>query len=329
MSIVGGLSAQVGFGVETTPGTAVTPTRFFDFNDESIKFNRERIESKSLHPGRKTANLWVPGKQGGSGDVDFEVTPNAFGLIAKNMLGANATTQPNAGSNPTVYLHTSKVGTIDAQSLTTQFGRTGTSGTTDPYTYGGCKIDSWSLDMSAPDGLLMCKLGLDVTNETTLTALATASYAASDVLLPFNDANTSITIGGTSYNVGKVNISAANNLSKDRYRLGSSTKLEQVEANFREFTGTIDLESYQGTTPYNLFVNGTEAQIIATFSGANISGAYNYMVKVTLPRCRFDGETVNVGGDGLIPQSIPFKALWTSAATTEVQIETQNISTTA
>ena len=36
MAIRSGLAAQIGIGVESTVGTAVTPTRFYEFNDESI-----------------------------------------------------------------------------------------------------------------------------------------------------------------------------------------------------------------------------------------------------------------------------------------------------
>ena len=32
--------AQIGFGVESTYGTAVTPTRFLEFVDESLNFNK-------------------------------------------------------------------------------------------------------------------------------------------------------------------------------------------------------------------------------------------------------------------------------------------------
>lgn len=325
-SIVGGLSAQIGFGEEVTPGTPVTPTRFFELDDESVKFDRARIESNGLRVGRRTQDKWISGRQSGGGDVNFEVMPNGFALLAKHMLGTIATTTP--GGATLARLHTVKVGQIDGLSLTTQFGRTPRAGTTDPYTYGGCKVDGWELSMQS-DGVLMCKLSLDVTSELTATALATATYPATNELLGFANASTSITIGGTSYDVDKVTIGAQNSLNKDRYRLGSPVSMEQLEgADFRGYTGTIDLESYAGLTPYNLFVNGTEAAIVCTFSGSIIELALPYQIKVTMARCRFDGETVNVGGKGLIAQSIPYKALWTSAGTTEVQFEIQNTDST-
>lgn len=327
MAIAGGLSGQVGLSEESTFGTYVVPTRFYELTQESIKYSRERIESKGLRTGRRTVDRWVAGRQGGEGDVEFDVLPNGFGIIAKHMLGAVTTSTPGGATN--ARLHTAKVGALDAKSLTVQFGRTGRGGTTDPYSYTGCKLTDWELTMQS-DGVLSCKLGMNVQGEDTATALATASYPATNVLLPFSDTSTSITIGGTSYDVDKVTVSGKNALATDRYHIGAPTKLEQLEGKgLRDYGGTIDLESYAGLTPYNLFVNGTEAAIVCTFSGATIEAALKYMVRVTLPRCRFDGETTTIGGPDLLPQSIPFKALYTSAATTEVQIEVQNTDTAA
>jgi Phage tail tube protein len=327
MAIAGGLSSQVGLAEEVTFGTYAVPTRFYELTQESVKYSRERIESKGLRTGRRTLDKWVSGRQGGEGDVEFEVMPNGFGIVAKHMLGAVTTATP--GGATLARLHTAKVGALDAKSLTVQFGRTGRAGTTDPYSYTGSKVMEWELEMPS-DGLLTCKLGLDASGEDTATALATASYPTTNVLLPFSNTSTSITIGGTSYDVDKVTLKGTNALATSRYRLGAPTKLEQLEgAGMREYMGTVDLESYAGLTPYNLFTNGTEAAIVCTFSGAIIEAALAYMVRVTLPRCRFDGETTTIGGPELLPQKIPFKALWTSAATTEVQIEVQNTDTAA
>lgn len=321
-----GREAQIGFGEEVTVGTGVTPTRFFEFLDESIKFDIERITSAGLRAGKKTENLWVAGRKGGAGDVDYEVQPNGFGLMPKYLLGGTpVTTTPSGGTIS--RLHTTKVGALDGKSKTIQFGKPNISGTIDPYTYKGCKVASWELSMEV-GGLLTMKETYDAMDEDLVTALATASYPATNVLMPWVDSNIAFTIGGTSYPLQKLTIGGTNALKTDRYKLGSATKLEQLEGTaFREYTGTIDLESYQGTTPYNLFKNGTEATVVATFTGAMIEGTIPYMVRVTLQRVRFDGDTTNVTGPDILEQSLPYKALYTTNATTEVQFEVQNSDT--
>lgn len=325
MAIGTGLASQFGCAEEVTYGTAVTPDHFAPYNDEALEYSRERIESQSMYAGRRTVSDWVEGKRGGAGPVNFDVRPNGgFALLTKHALGQIATTTPDSVNAPTARLHTARVGQLDGKSLTVQIGRPNTAGVVDPYTYAGCKIPSWELSMEA-GGLLMAKFDFDLKSEVTSTALATATYPASNVLLPFSNASVAVTIGGTTYNVKKVTVGGNNNQATDRSVLGSAEKLEQLEGQgFREYTGTIDLESYAGLTPYNLFRNGTEAAVVATFSGALIAGALSYMVRVTLARCRFDGENPKVAGQEILDHALPFKALYTSAADTEVKIETQN-----
>ena len=324
-----GRDAQIGFGEEVTVGTAVTPTRFFEFLNESLKFDIERLTSAGLRTGKKTENLWVPSRKGGSGDIEYEIQPNGFGLMPKYLLGGTpVTTTPGGGTISRT--HTTKVGALDGKARTIQVGRPQTlTGAYDVYTLKGCKVTSWELTMEV-GGILTMKESIDFIDEDTATALATASYAAANVIIPWSDAALTFTIGGTSYPAAKITLGGDNAIKTDRNKLGTPLKLEQLEGTaFREYTGTIDLESYQGLTAYNLFKNGTEATIVANFTAAIIEGAIPYSVKVTLQRCRFDGETTTVGGPDILPQSIPYKALYTTNATTEVQFEVTNTDTTA
>lgn len=329
MAIGTGLGAQLGIGQESTWGTAVAVDHFLPFNQESIDYTKERIESQSLYAGRRTVSDWVAGKEGGAGDIEIDVRPNGgFALLMKHALGANADSQPDATHDATVYRHTAKVGSTDALGLTVQVGRPNTAGTVDPFTWAGCKIAQWELDMQT-DGVLTGKFSLDVKSESTVTALATPTYPAANVLLPFSDSAIVFTIGGVTYNVKGVTVTGNNNLAVDREQLGSSTKQQQIEGQgFREITGTIDLESYAGLTPYNLFKNGTEAAIVATFTGAPIDPTFSYAVAVTMTRCRFDGNSPKVGGPAILDHQIPFKALYTSNAATEVQVVTTNTDAT-
>lgn len=330
MAMGTGLASQFGCAEEVTYGTIVTPNRFLPYNDESLEFSRERIESQSIFAGRKVVSDWVAGAEGGAGDVNFDVRPNGgFALLMKHGLGAITTTTPDATGAPSVQLHTAKVGDIDGKSLTVQIGRPNSAGTVDPYTYSGVKIASWELAMEA-GGLLTAKFGFDMKSEATATALATASYSSTNVLLPFSDASVAVTIGGTSYNLKGVTIGANNNLATERRALGSATKLVPLEGqDFREFTGTMNMESYTGLTPYNLFKNGTEAAVVATFTGAIIATTFAYKVVVSMGRVRFDGENPKVSGKEILDHALPFKALYSAAAATEVQVEIQNTDTAA
>ena len=308
MAIAGGLSAQIGIAEEVTPGTAVTVDRFFEFTSESLALDIERIESAGLRPNRRVlgASDWVAGRQGVSGDIELEVQPNGFGVLLKHMLGSVATTTPGGATN--ARLHTASIGTLDGDSLTIQVGRTGVDGTTRAFTYAGCKINEWELAAEV-DGFLMLTLGIDGMTETTGTALATASYASTNVPLAWTQG--AITVAGSAFDVTSFSLEGSNNLATDRYFISATTpntKRQQLEHELREYTGTIEAE-FTDLTAYNRFVNGTTAAVTATFTGAIIEGALPYKVTVTIPTVRFDGETPNVGGEGIIGVSLPFKVV--------------------
>lgn len=311
MAIVGGLSAQYGIVDEVTYGVAVPVTRFLEFTNESAKLSIERIESAGLRPNRRvlTTDDWVAGRTGVAGDVEHEVSNKGFGLLLKHLLGSIATSQPNAGSFPTVFEHKATVGQLDGKSFTAQVGRTGIDGTTRAFTYAGCKVDSWDLSLDV-NGILMLKTMIDAASESTVTALATATYATASVPLVYTGG--SITVGGTATDVMKCSLTGNNNLKKDRYFIRATTpaaKKEQLEGGaLREYGGSIEAE-FSDLTAYNRFVNGTVGAFTAFFSGANIAGGFNFALEVTCPAVRFDGETPNVGGPDTIMQTIPFKVL--------------------
>jgi hypothetical protein len=47
-----GLGASIGFGVESTPGTEVTPTVWYEFLDESLALNPTYLDSAGLKQGQ-------------------------------------------------------------------------------------------------------------------------------------------------------------------------------------------------------------------------------------------------------------------------------------
>jgi tetratricopeptide (TPR) repeat protein len=70
------------------------------------------------------------------------------------------------------------------------------SATVDPYTWSGCKVTNWELAVDV-DGILVATLGIDAQNETTGTALATASYPSDFRVFTFDGC--AVTIGGDSF----------------------------------------------------------------------------------------------------------------------------------
>lgn len=314
MAAAGALSAQFGLIDETTFNTILAVTRFLEIvPGESVQQTIDRIESQGLRPARKviTADDWVAGKVSVGGDIPMEFMNKGMGLVLKHMMGTIASSQPNVGSNPTVWEHKATMGPLDGKSFGCQFGRAGNDGTVRAFSYNGCKVASWELDCDV-DGILMLKLTVDGASESTAQALATASYAAGSTPLVWTGGV--ISVGGVATPIKKFSLKGDNGLKADRNFISATTpatKKEQLEATLRNYTGQLDVE-FSDLTLYNKFVNGTAGALTAFFQGANISGTYNYALEVTLGNVRFDGQTPNIGSD-VIEHSLPFKATDTSA----------------
>lgn len=324
------MSTQLGVAKETTYGTGVTPTRFIEFNDETVKRAIERIESTGLRPNRRIVRekQSQPGRESVAGDIDADVNTAGFGLFFEQCLGAVTSSQPNVGSAPTVWEHLAEVGAMDAKSLTTQVARTDSSGSTRAFTYAGCKIPKWEL-MCDEDGLLKIKMSLDAQSETTATALASASYASTAQPLVYTGAV--FNLKGTEKPVKKFTLAGDNGLATDRYAM-KATNPQQARAQLegeklREYTGKMEME-FEGLSEYEMFTKQEIGSLTAFFTGPIISGTFASAVEVTIPGVRLDGETPNVSGVNIINIPLSYKVVDTEAAKGPVQIKYRTTDTT-
>ena len=309
MAIRSGIASQLGVAAESTYGTGVTSDHFYEFNKESLAYSVERIESKGLRANNRVlrSDRWVSGKKGVDGDFECEIETKGFGLLFKAALGSSTITTPSGAT--LARLHSHVLADPYGQSYTVQVGRPDTSGTVQPFTYTGCKVTEFELKNSL-DEFLVGTWKWDGQAETTSTSLASASYATAPEILAWTGG--ALTIGGSSVAVvTDVSVSVKTGLKTDRYTISSSPlKKEQIISEMTEISGTITVE-FDSLTHYNRFVNGTLASIVATWTGTTAieSTTFPY-VKVTMPNCRFDGNTPSVDGPDVLKLELPYKALY-------------------
>lgn len=309
MAIRSGLAAQLGVAAETTYGTGVTVDHFYEFNSESLALTIERIESAGLRANNRVlrSDRFVAGKKSVEGEIEAEIQSKGFGLLFKAALGASSISTPSGATLARLHRHT--LADPYGQSYTIQVGRPDTSGTVQPFTYTGCKVSEFSLTNSL-DEFLVGNWTFDGQAETTGTALATASYSASTELLAWTGGVVNIASSAVAV-VTDVEINVTTGIKTDRYTINSSpVKKEQIISEMTEISGTITAE-FDSLTNYNRFVNGTLAQIDCTWTGTTaIEGSTFPYVKVTMPKCRFDGTTPAVEGPDVLTIEMPFKALY-------------------
>jgi tail tube protein len=328
-----GLDAQLMFAAESTWGTAVTPTRAIEFNEESLEFAPTWLEPESLRVGTifKRASRIKQSRKSVEGDATFDVLTKGMGLLVKHMLGSAVSTPTliNGTSYKQVHTPSGFVGL----GLTTQVGRPEPSGTVRAFTYSGCKVMSWEFNLedgSTPN----LKLSFLGRQESTATALATASFLSGAASFDFSQAT--IKLGGTpSTSAGEttiasgvaattvirsISISGENPMADERFGIGNAgLRSEPLQNDIPTITGSLDAE-FNKTELYDLFSANTTVALQLDLTGAIVSGSNNYLFSFILPAVKLKKAAPAVGGPDVVSMSTDFEA-YSNEADPVIQIK--------
>jgi Phage tail tube protein len=305
MAIGSGIGSQLGIAAETTFNTPVTVTRFYEFTSENLNYNKRVAVGMGLRAGGQLprSQRRVVTTSDATGDIVLDLPTRGLGLLLAQAMG----TSPSPTTVTTgVYSYTFTLGDVYTRSFTAQVGVPQYGGTVTPKTISGAKIQGFELGV-AVGGIATGKFMVDAVSLTTGISLATASYSTISNL--FNFSQGAITVAGSSVaNIKDFTVTVANTLKGDRYNLGSSgLKAEQVINGFRKITGKMTAE-FTDTTLLSAFLADTTTAIVLTFTGATIAGGQSEKLSITIPAAKFDADTPNVAGPGVVDLSMSFEA---------------------
>lgn len=325
MPIGTGISAQVGMKAESTYGTPVVVDRFFEFESEGIDVDIAKIDAPLLGGGRFLRNDRVKTfLRGAGGPINFGPVMNKnFGLIFQHMLGQNTVTGASANKTHTCI---PDANALQGKSMTLQVGRPDFGGTVRPYTFEGGKILDWELT-AAIDEALKLNTTWDFENVLTATALASASYVATQEMFIFTEG--ALTIGGASTSVKKLSVKGNNALATDRRFIGpGGTKKEPLAKDIASIMANLECE-HENLDVYAAWLAGTQAQLVATFTSPTVipTTAVPFSVTVTIPKFEYTGETPKVGGPDIVMQPRAGRALYdgTNPPITIVYVTTDTV----
>lgn len=305
----GGLHGQLGLAEETTWGTAVVVSRFYELLGESIAYDLARVESDGIRSGQRVmrSDDWTTGSKRVAGSIDLELTTKNMALLFKHALGSVAT----SGVGP--YTHTITPGDLTGKGLTVQVGRPSSNGTVNPFTFNGAKVAGWELSFALDE---TTKLTLDVVgrDQTTATALAVASYTASNNLLAFTHG--SLTVAGAAISVKSGTVAGENPLNTDRIFVGSNIVSEPLESGRRGYTFDLDAE-FESLDALNRIINGTEASLSLAFT----RGADSVTVSGNV---RFDEGMPELDDMDLLDLPLSGKFVATGADSTAITVTVQS-----
>lgn len=346
MAFGSGLSAQVGFGAETTWGTVATVDHFYEHDEANLDLEQKWAAGQGLHAGGQVqrASRLVQTTRAAKGTFKADFTARKMGLLIRHMLGSStATPTLIAGS---AYKQVHQLGNAQGLSLTTQIGVPLSSGSgPEPFTYPGTKISDWELSCTEGE-LLKLALSLDAKDElTTATTPAGPALTAAAYTTPaelFNFTQCVVKIGGTAATTtGVVAITGGTTvntllrnfalktttpLAESRYGT-SATKSEQLQNGYSMPQLTFDAEFLNRTEFYDVFRAGSVLPVQITFTGSLVSGTSYNTLDIVLPATKIANDKPAGNGQDLSNQPLDLQVL-DDTVNNPVQITLINADTT-
>jgi len=302
---MGAMDHQLGIVDESTYGTAVTVTKFFEYESENISETYGRTEGDPLRVGSGFIrnDRFTPYIGGAAGTIQMTAMTKGFGYWLKHMMGTVVTTGP---AETVVYTHTGNESSLVGDSFTCQMNRPfHPSGTNQAFTYSGGKIAKWTLSNSV-DGNLLLDLDCDFQTWSTDVALATASYPAS--MEPFSWVGGYVTIGGSNYDVTEFSLEVDNGLDVDRKQIRANPLKKEPTSSRREATFSLSAD-FDSLTNRNRAASATRAGALAAVTGVwrgpTLLGSTIYPeFSVSLAAARFDEWSGATEGTDAIMQEL-------------------------
>jgi len=314
MSEKSGLASQLGIGVETTWGTAVTPTTFLPYLSEQVQYQPNYVRSPALQAGvvSQLDGLHVQTTHSVSGPINVDVQRAGMGKLF-DMLHGNTVTPSTPGGATLARLQTHAIGqnTPNGKGRTVQIARPDVSGTVRPFTWNGCKVASVTFTI-AKDGVLTSSWNLVAKDETTGTSLATASYASSPGTKPFNFIQGSVEFDDSVVTdvISGGSITVTVPLASDRTGLGTSTIAEPVANGLVAVTASLDME-FASLAQHTAFINATRRKFELNFNTADfIEGSTPYSLYFVIPSAVTTDASPAVQGPDLLTQQVQLEATY-------------------
>lgn len=309
------LDHSLGIGLESTFGTQVVPTRWFEIlPDSEIEWDPEpkqgeglRVSSIVPRSGRRRAGLGM-----GTLTVKVELLSVGFGLLWSACIPTYVSTL--VAGTTFQQLGTLAQTTPFLPSWSIQCGIVDSAGTVRPHTFAGCTVASWTLSIPSPDSEDRVTLEVEFDARRlpdTATALTapTMPAAAATIYLPRDVASvtyagsltvpttTALATGGTAIAYARsLEIACDNGLGQrpnlSAYAQPTAGKREVTISGDFEFAAVALRDAYLAQTINSFSVTLTTPEALSTgFAQFQVSAPATAINEGGVPTFA-DGETV-------------------------------------
>lgn len=294
----------VGYGVETTEGTFVSPTIFLPVTSFSFDDSNEYLVPDQIR-GSRDRTIAMAGPYTVSGNMEMELVPNGIAALLKSAFasqGSTATTDLAANS---AYRHVFTPGnespyfTFEANAADVLIRK-----------YGGLRVNTLEIN-GAFGEIIRATFGLEGTTRGT-TSLPGSSETFSQVV-PFTFSGAYVSIAGSEVaNVKSFTFGVNNNID----RVGTLRKTRSYRRTMlgmRDVTLSmaLDFSTQDGSTDYDRFLNETEFAVMLFMEGTYVTGTSGIKnsLKIEIPRVRYSTTSIPISGTDFIEQSVECQIL--------------------
>lgn len=293
-----GRGAAIGFGAESTWGTAVSRTHWYRAVAISLRQTLDKVGRGVLMESSGSRNMrghYLKSQNAGGG-VTILAGYEGLGLLLSHLLhGTPATTGPSGG----LYTHTYKLGVNPPTGLTCEaiLG----AGTSLAEVFEGCKVNKGSLKISA-GGLMSVDLDLIAETSGGMVAAGTPTLTTNEYEVIHHQAG-AMTWNSVSYKPISIEISPDNKLTR-RQLLGSALTAEPTPAGFVEVMIKVEIE-LSGEAPYDDLLADTQGDLAVTFTD---TAHGNRSFGITAHNCYLTDVSHAVTSVGIIKQTLTYRA---------------------
>lgn len=295
MAIGSTLSGQVGFAIETTPGTRQLPTKWVEVLSENLTMGRKTIRSNAIGGGSSIVKPHTLLGQEPGGTITMEAAPENIGTLLRLCMGTPVTT----GAGP--YTHTySRSLSNPLPTATFQVGAPDTGGTVRPFDFIGMMAQNWELSIR-PDEYVQMSYTLAGRRAVSDQTLATPTWPT--LTGPWTSVHATLTLLGGTESFQSLTIGADNKIDVSAVVSSVNPGERRVrEVGRPMITGTIEQE-FEDMTLFNAFTAGSVGALsLVITAGASASLTITGRVQFVE-----DNTPQMAGAEQIVTQSCPFE----------------------
>ena len=312
-----GFTGHIGFGKETTWGTAVAATDFFEAMSESVAATLDRFDTKNI-VGRYSEPDDEAGMLRVAGDISFAAHPESIAHMAFAAMGVASGTAIGG----TAITHRITPVTADTTPATNALP---------PYTfeifrdvtsaqqYDGCQVSQFQLSV-APNQDVRATVSI-IGKGTQNIAATTASFPSSSQS-PFTFDTASISLAGAASALVEAFTFTFDNQLEGVPTLNGSTEVAKIRRTGPQMARLEGQLGFENITDYQRFINQTEFAFAANFTKAD-----SFSMVLLAPRVVYTAWPLGMGDRGR--QVVGFSATCRYLASSLQAVELQVTNTTS